>query len=159
MAEQITNHKSLTTGRYLRAAEPGVVYFLVVFAVGWILGPIRTLWAVPRFGALAGALMEAPLMLISMLVAAKWAVRRFAVNSINAVIVMGAIAFGLLIPAEIGGLWLRRLTLHEYLEGLISPPGIVSLALFLLFGAMPLLTVRARWREAIAPETARRRSR
>ena len=30
----------------MRAVAAGVVYFLLMFGVGWILGPIRELWAV-----------------------------------------------------------------------------------------------------------------
>lgn len=33
----------------MRAVKAGVIYFLLVFTVGWILGPIRELWAVPHF--------------------------------------------------------------------------------------------------------------
>ena len=43
----------------MRALKAGVIYFLLVFAVGWILGPIRELWAVPHFGRMAAALSEA----------------------------------------------------------------------------------------------------
>ena len=37
--------------------------FLFIFAVGWILGPIRELWAVPHFGRMAAMLSEAFIML------------------------------------------------------------------------------------------------
>ena len=42
----------------MRALKAGVVYFLFVFAVGWILGPIRELWAVPHFGRMAAMLSD-----------------------------------------------------------------------------------------------------
>jgi len=48
----------------------GVIYFVLVFAVGWVLGPIRELWAVPHFGHMAATLSEAVIMLIAMIVAA-----------------------------------------------------------------------------------------
>jgi hypothetical protein len=60
----------------MRALKAGVVYFLLVFAVGWILGPIRELWAVPHFGRMAALLSEAVTMLIAMIVAARWVIRR-----------------------------------------------------------------------------------
>jgi hypothetical protein len=63
----------------MRALKAGVVYFLLVFAVGWILGPIRELWAVPHFGRMAATLSEAVIMLIVMIVAARWVIRRFEV--------------------------------------------------------------------------------
>jgi hypothetical protein len=49
-----------------------VIYFVLVFAVGWVLGPIRELWAVPHFGRMAATLSEAVIMLIAMIVAARW---------------------------------------------------------------------------------------
>jgi hypothetical protein len=54
-----------------------VIYFLLVFAVGWILGPIRELWAVPYFGRVAAMLLEAVIMLIAMIVSSRWVMRRF----------------------------------------------------------------------------------
>ena len=50
----------------MRGLKAGVVYFLLIFAVGWILGPIRELWAVPYFGRMAAMLSEAVIMLIAM---------------------------------------------------------------------------------------------
>ena len=52
----------------MRPAKAGLIYFVLVFAVGWILGPIRELWVVPQFGRLTGTLLEAIIMLIAMLV-------------------------------------------------------------------------------------------
>jgi hypothetical protein len=43
----------------MRAVKAGVVYFLLLFAVGWILGPIRELWAVQQFGRVSALLFEA----------------------------------------------------------------------------------------------------
>ena len=34
----------------MRSVKAGASYFILVLAVGWILGPIRTVWAAPRFG-------------------------------------------------------------------------------------------------------------
>ena len=56
----------------MRALKAGVIYFLLVFAVGWVLGPIRELWAVPHFGRVAVMLSEAVIMLVAMIVAARW---------------------------------------------------------------------------------------
>ena len=79
-----------------------MIYFLLVFAVGWILGPIRELWAVPHFGRMAAMLAEAVVMLVVMIVAARWVIRRFDVpRTLPATISMGLIAIGLLFPAEI----------------------------------------------------------
>jgi hypothetical protein len=60
----------------LGAVAAVVVYFLLKFGVGWILGPIRELWAVPHFGRVAATLSEAVIVLIAMVVAARWVIRR-----------------------------------------------------------------------------------
>ena len=73
------------------------MYFLLVFAVGWILGPIRELWVVPHFGRMAAMLSEAVIMLTAMIVAARWVVRRSHVpRTLPATISMGLVALGLL---------------------------------------------------------------
>jgi hypothetical protein len=61
----------------MRIFKAGVIYFLLIFALGWILGPIRELWAVPRFGRMTALLVEAIIMLIAMIVAAGWVTLRF----------------------------------------------------------------------------------
>ena len=48
-----------------------MIYFVLVFAVGWVLGPIRELWAMPHFGRMAATLSEAVIMLIAVIVAAR----------------------------------------------------------------------------------------
>jgi hypothetical protein len=47
----------------MRTVKAGVLYFAIVFGAGFVLGPIRLLWAVPRFGERMAELMEAPVML------------------------------------------------------------------------------------------------
>ena len=129
----------------MRALKAGVIYFLLVFAVGWILGPIRELWAVPHLGRVAAMLSEAVIMLIAMIVAARWVIRRLDIpQTLGATIPMGLIAIGLLVPTEIVGVhWVRGLSVRDYLTGFLTAPGVVSLLMFLLFAAMPTLVTRA----------------
>jgi hypothetical protein len=128
----------------MRSLKAAVIYFLFVFAVGWVLGPIRELWVVPRFGRTTGVLLEAPIMLIAMIISARWVIRRFDVpGTLCTTISMGLVALGILIFAEIAGvLWVRRLSLQEYLGSLATAPGVISLVMFLLFAAMPTLVTR-----------------
>ena len=93
----------------MRTLKAGAVYFLLLFAVGWVLGPIRELWAVPRFGRLTALLFEAVIMLIAMTISARWVIRRFDMpQTLGATIPMGLIAIGLLVPTEIAGVLLVR---------------------------------------------------
>jgi hypothetical protein len=105
------------------------------------LGPIRELWAVPRFGRITALLIEAIIMLNAMIVSARWVMRRFEVRqTLRSTIPMGVVAVGILASAEIAGvLWVRGLSLKEYLASFVTAPGVISLIMFLLFAAMPTL--------------------
>ena len=96
------------------------------------MGPIRELWAVPHFGPTMGLLLEAVIMLIAMIVAARWVVRWFEVpHTLPAMISMGLVALGLLVPAEIGGVVLvRGQSLQDYLASYANGPGVISLIMF-----------------------------
>jgi hypothetical protein len=124
----------------MRVLKAGVTYFLLVFAGGWIMGPIRELWAVPHFGPTMGLLLEAVIMLIAMIV-----VRWFEVpQTLPAMISMGLVALGLLVPAEIAGVVLvRGQSLQDYLASYANGPGVILLIMFLLFATMPTLVTRA----------------
>lgn len=58
--------------------KAGALHFAVVVGTGFVLGPIRVLWLVPHFGEGAAELIEAPIMLIVIGVAARWIARRHA---------------------------------------------------------------------------------
>lgn len=138
----------------MRTLKAGVIYFLLVFAVGWIMGPIRELWAVPHFGPTLGLLLEAVIMLIAMIISARWIIRRFHVPRTRPVTIsMGPVALGLLVPAEIAGvLWVRGLPLKECLASFVNTPGVIPLVMFLLFAAMPtLVTLLTRGRVGAIP--------
>jgi uncharacterized membrane protein AbrB (regulator of aidB expression) len=133
----------------MRILKAGAIYFLLLFAIGWILGPIRELWAVPRFGRIAALLMEAVFMLIAMIISARWVMRRFEVHqTLGSTILMGLVALAILAPAEIAGvLWVRGSSLQEYLASFATAPGVISAVMFLLFAAMPsLVTLLTRGR-------------
>jgi len=133
----------------LQAVKAGVVYFLLMFAVGWILGPIRELWAVSRFGRVEATLLEATIMLVAMVLAARWVTRQFEVRqTLPATIAIGLVALGVLIPAEIAGVvFVRGLSFQDYFSGFLTAPGMISLVMFLIFTAMPsLVTLLTRGR-------------
>jgi hypothetical protein len=93
----------------MRTFKAGAIYFLLVFALGWVSGPIRELWAVPRFGRLTALLFEAVIMLIAMIISARWVMRRFEVHqTLGSTIPMDLLALAILVAAEIAGvLWVR----------------------------------------------------
>jgi hypothetical protein len=49
-----------------------LLYFGIVFGVGFLLGPIRVRWLEPRIGAALANLCEAPFLIIAMVLVARW---------------------------------------------------------------------------------------
>jgi len=128
----------------MQTLKAGVLYFALVFGAGFVLGPIRTLWAVPRFGTRMAELMETPIMFVVIILAARWIVRRLAVPSTpSSRLGMGCIALGLLLVAEFTlVLWLRGLSISNYLASRDPVSGTVYYAMLGVFGVMPLLVAR-----------------
>jgi thiol:disulfide interchange protein len=124
--------------------KAGVLYFAIVFGAGFVLGTVRTLWLIPRVGTWIAELMEAPIMLVITFAAARWIVLRLASPArSSARLGIGAIALGLLLFAEFGlVLWLRGISIREYLATRDPVSGTVYYAMLGLFGLMPLLVGR-----------------
>jgi hypothetical protein len=124
--------------------KAGALYFGLVFGEGFVLGTIRTLWVVPRVGARMAELMETPVMLVVTIVTARWMVLRLAVPSMpSARLGMGGIALALLLVAEFGlVLWLRGLSIREYLATRDPVSGTVYYVMLGVFAIMPLLVAR-----------------
>ncbi len=124
--------------------KAGIFYFAIVFGAGFVLGPIRILWVVPQFGTRMAELMEAPVMLAVTIVAARWIVWRLAVPSRpSRRLGMGCIALGLLLVSEFTlVLWLRGLSISEYLASRDPVSGTVYYVMIGVFAIMPLLVAR-----------------
>lgn len=121
----------------------GAAYFGIVFSVGFVLGPIRLLWAVPRFGERTAELLEMPLMLVAIVLAARWTVRRWDNWSAGRLAAVGVLALGLLLMAEVTlVLALGDLSIAEYLAGRDPVSGTVYAISLVLFAAMPCLVRR-----------------
>jgi hypothetical protein len=128
----------------MQILKAGVLYFAVVFGAGFILGPIRILWIAPRFGTRRAELLEMPIMIAIAIVTACWIVRRLAVPSTaSSRLSMGGIALSLLLIAEFTlVLWLRGLSIREYLAGRDAVAGTVYYVMLGAFAIMPLLVAR-----------------
>ena len=128
----------------MQILKAGVLYFAMVFGAGFMLGFIRILWVVPRFGTRMAELMETPIMFVITIVSAWWLVRRLAVPStLSSRLGMGCIALGLLLVAEFTFvLWLRGLSISEYLASRDPVSGSVYYVTLGVFAIMPLLLAR-----------------
>jgi len=122
----------------------GAVYFCIVFGAGFVFGTIRQLWAVPRFGTMTAELIEAPFMLMVIVLAATWTVSRFNVGPLAGPrLVVGLVALGLLLCAELTLLLgLRQLTFSEYVETREPVSGTVYLVMLGVYALMPVLVHR-----------------
>ncbi len=128
----------------MQILKAGLLYFALVFGAGFVLGAIRVLWVVPRFGERTAELMETPIMFVVTIFAARWIVRHFAVPSIwPSRLGMGCVALGLLLAAEFTlVLWLRGLSIREYLATRDPVAGTVYYVMLGVFAVMPLLVAR-----------------
>jgi len=118
------------------------IYFVIVFGAGFILGPIRILWAVPRFGERNAELMETPFMLVVILFAALTIKRPYAGRP-GVALTIGIAALGLLVIAELTAvLRLRGLTFGEYLKSRDPISGAVYVAMLIVFAILPWLVAR-----------------
>ncbi len=123
--------------------KAGVLYFAVVFAVGFVLGAVRTLFVVPRVGVTA-ELAEAPLMLTASVLAARLVIRRLGLATPSRTrLAVGLVALGLMLLIEFTiVLWLRGVTVREYLQTRDPVSGLVYFASLGAFAVMPLFVGR-----------------
>jgi hypothetical protein len=121
--------------------KAALLYVALVFGAGFALGPVRLLWAVPRFGTRTAELMEMPIMLVVTIVAARWVIRRLGVTpTVRARLGMGCAALGLLLVAEFGlVLHLRGLSIREYLASRDPASGTAYCLMLGVVAIMPLL--------------------
>ena len=124
--------------------KTGAIYFALVFAAGFVLGTIRTLWVVPALGARNAELAEAPLMVLASFFVARWIVPRFLKLSTSTFrLAAGIIALALMIVTEFTVvLWIRGGTIREYWSGRDPVSGTVYFIALGLYAVMPLLVRR-----------------
>jgi hypothetical protein len=138
------------------AARAGLLYFALVFALGFVLGTVRTLAVAdaPGGARLAGVLLELPFMLAASWFLSGFVVRRCGVApTLGARAIMGGIALALLLVAEalLGTLLFGR-SLHGHLALYGEPSYALGLAAQVVFGAIPVWRLRSDRRRASTTE-------
>lgn len=125
-------------GRVFSAA---LIYFGIVFGTGFILGPIRVLLLVPRVGERWAELLEAPVMLVAIVLVARWTSRKFELRgSSGKSLAVGLLALFFVLILELGlVLKLRGLTISEYWQTRDPISGTVYYVTLGLFALMPLV--------------------
>ena len=120
--------------------KAGVMYFAVVFGVGFLMGIVRVLWVVPRVGERSAELLEMPIMCLVCIVAARWIARRTLAPTPLRLFAVGSVALGLLVAAELAMvLFMRRITVHEYLASRDPVSGVGFIIVLGLFAIMPVI--------------------
>ena len=128
----------------LRTLTAGISYFAVVFAAGFVLGTLRLTLLAPVLGGLLAVLVELPFMLIiSWFASHRITVIVSVPQRRTARIGMGAIAFALLMVAELAlGLSVFQRTVREFFEAFATLEGVFGLVGQIAFALIPLAQTR-----------------
>ena len=124
----------------------GLAYFALVFGAGVVLGTVRVAALVPRIGVRLAELAEMPAMLVVIVLAARFVVRRLSVPaSVRARLVMGLGALAWLVAAELAlVVLLEGRSVREYVAGRDPVSGTAYVLVLALYSAMPLILVGMR---------------
>ncbi len=128
------------------AVRAGLLYFALVFLVGFIMGTARTLVLQPKFGEATAIWMEVPFMVAVSVVAARFVVHRMAVPAqLGSRLMMGLIAFAFLMLAELFlGTLLAGSGPGITLAAMVSPARLPGFLMQLLFAALPSVLLARR---------------
>lgn len=125
----------------MRIVNAGFSYFALVFGAGFLLGAIRIPLLVPRFGERIAELVEMPVMLVVILLSARFIIQRFALPAtVAARLGTGMLALVLLVAAELLlAALLQERSPAAYVASRDPVSGGVYAAMLVLFALMPLL--------------------
>lgn len=133
-----------------RTLKAATVYVIALFALGFVLGTIRVLFATPWMGELGATLMEVSLMEVSLMLAAayvmcRWVIERWQVPP--TLLARGAMALGFLVllglfETLVGVAPFGR-TLADTWSGLATPTALIGLTAQILAAQLPLVVGKA----------------
>lgn len=127
--------------RILKAAG---LYFILVFGAGFLLGIVRVPFLVPRVGVRVAELLEMPVMLVAIVLAARLVVRVFALRRWPTSACTGLLALAFTLVAEFSfARLLQGQSPIQYIASRDPVSGSVYAAVLLLFALMPALISRS----------------
>ena len=115
---------------------------MIVFGVGFLLGPVRVFWLELRLRETIATLCEAPFLLIAIVLAARWLPRTLGLKANVAPLAeMGIVALLFQQLADFAvGIVLRGSTPCQQFARLATPAGLIYVALLIAFAATPVFT-------------------
>ncbi len=121
--------------------RPSLLYFLVVFSAGFLLGSFRVLMLVDRLGERNAELVEMPLMAMVCALSAHYIIKRYATYlNVGGAAMVGMLALVLLLGVELAVvLEIRGFTLAEYLESRDAIAGSAYLVGLAWFAIAPMV--------------------
>ncbi len=119
--------------------KAGFVYFALVIGCGIAFGSVRVPLIVPRLGERYAELLEMPFMLVAIVLAARFVVRRFALAPAHgARLFAGCLALLLAVAAELAlAMVLQDRTIAEFVRSRDPVSGSVYLLMLGVFALMP----------------------
>lgn len=141
----------------MRIVAAALCYFLIVFGVGFALGPARVFWLEPRLGETTATVCEAPFLAVAMVLASRWLPVKLKLPMSGGS--LAAMGLGALVLQQLADFavasFLRGISPQQQIARLARPAGLVYLVLLIMFAAMPLL---ANWRRRLPDAQSRRGS-
>jgi hypothetical protein len=123
----------------------GVIYFTLVFGVGFVLGTVRVIWLAPLIGERYAEFIEAPMMLAAICIFARYAIYRFPADRDAGYIFSGALALLILLLVEFSVvLTLRGLSITQYFNERDPVAGTIYVVMLSVFTFMPWFLGRKR---------------
>jgi hypothetical protein len=131
--------------------KAAAIYFALVFGAGFVLGTVRVLWLVPIVGTRRAELLEMPVMLGVILLAARWVTCRIEVPpTASRRPVMGGMALAMVLALDFTlVLWIRGLSFAQYVEAFDPVAGTAYFVMLGVFAVMPLLVARRERSETV----------
>lgn len=119
--------------------KPAVLYFLIVFGAGFILGPIRMFLIVPHLGVRWAELLEMPVMLTVIYFASGQMNRRFRLGAADR-LRFGLLALGFALTAELAvAVFIQGRSVRDALLDRDPVSGSVYYGLLIIFAILPRL--------------------
>lgn len=135
----VVGHETRGTRAMARAVRLGLLYFVLVFGAGFVLGPVRVLLVAPRIGDRSAELIELALMAAWIWIVARWLVRRYAVPpAARERLAIGAVAAALSVILDLTVvLRLRGMTMASYVANFDPVAGTAFWLMQVVFALMP----------------------